>query len=137
MGKHKKKNNSRVSTTEKKSKLNLDKLLEDENYKLGTFKSNEKGFGFVNIGDEENEIFISPKLTKQALDGDEVLIKIFTDQDLKKENNHKREGKVLEIVKHTNDTIVGTYIKSNNFGFVIPDNQAISEDIYIPKKKEE
>ena len=135
MGKHKKKNNSRVSTTEKKSKLNLDKLLEDENYKLGTFKRNEKGFGFVNIGDEENEIFISPKLTKQALDGDEVLIKIFTDQDLKKENNHKREGKVLEIVKHTNDTIVGTYIKSNNFGFVIPDNQAISEDIYIPKKK--
>ena len=135
MGKHKKKNNSRVSTTEKKSKLNLDKLLEDENYKLGTFKRNEKGFGFVNIGDEENEIFISPKLTKQALDGDEVLIKIFTDQDLKKENNHKREGKVLEIVKHTNDTIVGTYIKSNNFGFVIPDNQATSEDIYIPKKK--
>ncbi len=135
MGKHKKKNNSRVSTTEKKSKLNLDKLLEDENYKLGTFKRNEKGFGFVNVGDEENEIFISPKLTKQALDGDEVLIKIFTDQDLKKENNHKREGKVLEIVKHANDTIVGTYIKSNNFGFVIPDNQAISEDIYIPKKK--
>lgn len=135
MGKHKKKNNSRISTTEKKSKLNLEKLLEDENYKLGTFKRNEKGFGFVNIGDEENEIFISPKLTKQALDGDEVLIKIFTDQDLKKENNHKREGKVLEIVKHTNDTIVGTYIKSNNFGFVIPDNQAISEDIYIPKKK--
>ena len=135
MGKHKKKNNSRVSKTEKKSKLNLDKLLEDENYKLGTFKRNEKGFGFVGIGDEENEIFISPKLTKQALDGDEVLIKIFTDQDLKKENNHKREGKVLEIVKHANDTIVGTYIKSNNFGFVIPDNQAISEDIYIPKKK--
>ena len=135
MGKHKKKNNSRVSKTEKKSKLNLEKLLEDENYKLGTFKRNEKGFGFVNIGDEENEIFISPKLTKQALDGDEVLIKIFSDQDLNKENNHKREGKVLEIVKHTNDTIVGTYIKSNNFGFVIPDNQAVSEDIYIPKKK--
>ena len=135
MGKHKKKNNSRLSRTETKSKLNLDKLLEDENYKLGTFKRNEKGFGFVNIGDEENEIFISPKLTKQALDGDEVLIKIFSDQDLNKENNHKRAGKVLEIVKHTNDTIVGTYIKSNNFGFVIPDNQAISEDIYIPKKK--
>lgn len=31
--------------------------------------------------------------------------------------------------------IVGVYKKSRNFGFVIPDDQAVSGDIYIPKKK--
>lgn len=117
----------------RKNKLNIEELLKDENYKIGTFRRNERGFGFVNIG-EENEIFISPKLTKKAIDGDEVLIKIFNDMDVQ-DNNKKREGKIIEIVKHLNDTIVGTYKKSKNFGFVIPDSQSISDDIYIPKKK--
>lgn len=127
-------NTSKSSKKSKKLKLNLDEILQDENYKLGTFRRNERGFGFVNIGEEE-EIFISPKLTKSAFDGDSVLIRIFCDTDLESKSKHKREGKILEIVKHTNDTIVGTYKKSKNFGFVVPDNQAMSEDIYIPKKK--
>lgn len=134
-GSEKVKNSINTSKSSKKSKkLNLDEILEDENYKLGTFRRNERGFGFVNIGEEE-EIFISPKLTKSAFDGDSVLIRIFSDTDLESKSKHKREGKILEIVKHANDTIVGTYKKSKNFGFVVPDNQAMSEDIYIPKKK--
>lgn len=128
------KNSRDTSKNSKKSKLNLNEILEDENYKLGTFRRNERGFGFVNIGVEE-EIFISPKLTKSAFDGDSVLIRIFNDIDFDNESKHKREGKILEIVKHANDTIVGTYKKSRNFGFVVPDNQSMSEDIYIPKKK--
>lgn len=31
--------------------------------------------------------------------------------------------------------IVGVYKKSRNFGFVIPDDQAVSGDIYIPKRR--
>ena len=131
MAKHKRNNKIKI----KEEKINLDELLKDESYKTGTFRRNERGFGFVNIGDEENEIFISPKLTKSALNGDNVLIKIFDDVPIQKEGKHKREGKIIKIIKHENDTLVGTYKKSRNFGFVIPDNQALSEDIYIPKKK--
>ena len=50
----------------KEEKINLNEILKDESYKLGTFRRNGKGFGFVNVG-EEDEIFISPKLTKNAL----------------------------------------------------------------------
>ena len=117
----------------KEEKINLNEILKDESYKLGTFRRNGKGFGFVNVG-EEDEIFISPKLTKNALDGDEVLIRIFDDNEAQN-GKHKREGKILQITKHAQDTIVGVYKKSRNFGFVIPDDQAVSGDIYIPKKK--
>ena len=117
----------------KEEKINLNEILKDESYKLGTFRRNGRGFGFVNVG-EEDEIFISPKLTKNALDGDEVLIRIFDDSEFQ-DDKHKREGKILQITKHAQDTIVGVYKKSRNFGFVIPDDQAVSGDIYIPKKK--
>ena len=117
----------------KEEKINLNEILKDESYKLGTFRRNGRGFGFVNVG-EEDEIFISPKLTKNALDGDEVLIRIFDDNEAQN-GKHKREGKILQITKHAQDTIVGVYKKSRNFGFVIPDDQAVSGDIYIQKKK--
>ena len=117
----------------KNEKIILEEILQDENYKLGKFRRNERGFGFVDIGEEE--IFISSKLSRNALDGDNVLIKIFENKELYKEDNQKREGKVIQIIKHENNTLVGTYKKSRNFGFVVPDDKAVSEDIYIPKKK--
>ena len=117
----------------KEEKINLNEILKDESYRLGTFRRNGRGFGFVNVG-EEDEIFISPKLTKNALNGDEVLIRIFDDSEVQ-DGKHKREGKILQITKHAQDTIVGIYKKSRNFGFVVPDDQAVSGDIYIPKKK--
>ena len=69
-----------IGEARKEEKINLNEILKDESYKLGTFRRNGKGFGFVNVG-EEDEIFISPKLTKNALDGDEVLIRIFDDNE--------------------------------------------------------
>ena len=119
----------------KEDKFNLEEILRDENYKLGKFRRNQKGFGFVNIGDDENEIYIAPKLTKNALDGDSVLIRIFNDVCFENELNQKREGKIIKILKHEHDSVVGIYKKSRNFGFVVPDDTAVSEDIDIPKKK--
>ena len=81
----------------KEEKINLNEILKDESYRLGTFRRNGRGFGFVNVG-EEDEIFISPKLTKNALNGDEVLIRIFDDSEVQ-DDKHKREGKILQITK--------------------------------------
>ena len=121
----------------KKSKikqLNIEEILQDEKYKIGTFRRKEKGFGFVNIGDDNNEIFISPNNTNKALDGDKVLIKI-NEEEIIMNPKHNREGKIIKILEHKNEIIVGTFKKSKTFGFVIPDDQSISEDIYIPKRK--
>ena len=119
--------------SKKKKQINLEEILKDENYKIGTFRRKEKGFGFVNIGDDDNEIFIGPKHTNKAIDGDKVLIKLL--EECIVDSKHGREGKIIKILEHNNDTIVGTFKKSKNFGFVVPDDQNISDDIYMPKRK--
>ena len=43
----------------------------------------------------------------------------------------KEDSKIFELEKNT---IVGTYQKSRNFGFVVPDDKKIDTDIYIAKK---
>ena len=44
----------------------------------------------------------------------------------------KEDSKIFEL---QNETIVGTYQKSRNFGFVIPDDKKLGSDIFIPKKE--
>ena len=51
-------------------------LVDSSRYITGTFRANEKGFGFVKIEDSQDEIYISKKHVKTALNGDTVLIEI-------------------------------------------------------------
>ena len=43
----------------------------------------------------------------------------------------KEDSKIFDLEKNT---VVGTYQKSRNFGFVIPDDKKLGSDIYISKK---
>lgn len=40
------------------------------------------------------------------------------------------------MIEHANQTIVGFYQKNKNFGFVVPDNQKINADVFIPQGKD-
>lgn len=111
-------------------------FLDIPNYIAGTFRRNEKGFGFVSVEGQEDEIYISSKQTLNALNGDKVLIKIY--DDIRAENGNpeslRKEGRIVYIISHEKDSLVGIFKKSKNFGFVIPDDKKFSNDIYISKK---
>ena len=96
---------------------------------IGIFRGNEKGFGFVKIEEQEDEIYISRGNTKDAIDGDEVLIKMI---EVSREDKHQ-EGKVLKVLKHNKDTFVGVFQKSRNFGFVVPDDRKVER--IVEKRK--
>ena len=96
--------------------------------KEGIFRKNAKGFGFVDIGEDE-EVYISKENTNNALNGDKVLIEILEE----KEKSKKAEGKVKKIIKHEKDTVVGTFQNNRNFGFVVPDDKNLGTDIFISK----
>ena len=51
-------------------------LIPEDKYVSGIFKGHEKGFGFVKIEDREEEIYIPANQTKNALNGDKVLIEL-------------------------------------------------------------
>ena len=100
-----------------------------DNIKTGIFSATQKGFGFVIIEEESEDIFIPENATKGAMHGDKVAIMI------NKERTGKRqEGMVLRILDRGMKEIVGTFQKSKNYGFVIPDNQKFSHDIFVPKE---
>ena len=102
----------------------------DEVYYDGIYRKNQKGFGFVKIEDQEDEIYIAKENSKNALNGDRVLIEIIEGKNKVK----KAEGKVVKILKHEKDTIVGRFEINKNFGFVVPDDKNFGTDIFISKK---
>ena len=111
---------------EKKEKRGKNKR--EEAYLTGTFISNPKGFGFVEIEDEETDIYIPEENTCGAFYKDLVQIQIVKEE----REGYRREGKVVKILEHTVTSVVGTVEKSDSFGFLIPDNRKITKDIFIP-----
>ena len=108
----------------KKKKENLENCIK------GIFRGNEKGFGFVKIDGQDEEIYISRGNTKDAVNGDEVLIKIIDDTV----DGNRKEGKIVKTINHKRNEIVGTFTKRKNFGFVVPDDREFNTDIFISKK---
>lgn len=98
---------------------------------VGIFTGNAKGFGFVTIEGQEQDIFIPADKTGDALHGDKVQIVASAARA-----GRRAEGAVIRVLERANETLVGYYQKSKNFGFVIPDNQKISTDIFIPQGKD-
>ena len=97
--------------------------------KEGTFSGTTRGFGFVIIEGEE-DIFVPERDTKGALHGDTVQVEIVSGETAGK----RREGKIIKVVKHDAVFVVGTFEKSKNYGFVVPDNLKLGSDIYIAKE---
>ena len=97
----------------------------------GTFSGHAKGFGFVTIEGREQNVFIPADKTKGAMDGDKVQIVIEGEA-----RGKRAEGAVLRILEHANKTVIGFYQKNKNFGFVLPDNQKLGQDIFIPQGKD-
>ena len=97
----------------------------------GVFRANEKGYGFVEIENQEQDLFIPAKNVNGALNGDTVRVSIIKP----KEGNRKAEAKIIKIVKRERDSLVGIFQANKNFGFVVPDDKKFGTDIFIPKNK--
>ena len=100
-----------------------------ENFQEGIYRKNQKGYGFVKIEGQDDEIYISKENSLRALNGDKVLVEIIEEKNKIK----NAEGKIKKIIKHEKDTLVGTFQKNENFGFVVPDDRSLGTDIFISK----
>ena len=116
-------------------------LARDESDKLGLaqrmgvitgkIEIHDRGFGFL-IPDIEGikDLFIAKTNLMGAMNGDRVVAKI-----IKEGRNRKRtEGIIINIVERVNKNIVGIYEDNKSFGFVLPEDKRIQNDIFISKK---
>ena len=139
--KDKLKDKNKDKTKEKSRGRNRDKDFRDaDNYKEdylegtqaeGIFIGHPKGFGFVEIEGQDEDIFIPESDTGTAMHQDKVRIII---RDGQKEGKRK-EGVVVKVLERGMPEIVGTYQLNRDFGFVISDNPKFSKDIFIPRKE--
>ena len=97
----------------------------------GTIYTAPTGNGFVK-GDNGQTYYVPKTFLKTAVHKDRVLIS----PTYKPAKDKNQEGIVLYVISHEIDTIVGTYIPSENgkFGFVISDDNRVNFDLYIGKK---
>lgn len=104
-------------------------LLEDSNLRKGRLRVNKKGFGFVEVKDEE-DIFISETNINKALNNDTVIVEI-----LSKNNGEKREGRILKILERDLSTVVGEIYFKKNKGYIIPDDRKLDIQLEVDKDK--
>ncbi len=99
---------------------------------VGVFFGHPKGFGFVTVEGLERDVFIPAEKTAGAMHGDRVQIVAEESQAKGK----RPEGAVVKILERANETVIGYYQKNKSFGFVLPDNQKLFQDIFIPQGKD-
>ncbi len=116
-------------TLTKKGKFIKAKKSQDQ--LIGTFISHPKGFGFVEIEGREDDLYIPENAVNGAFHKDTVKVALLSTQ-----NGKRQEAQVIEILARGMKQVVGIFDKSNkNYGFVVPDNSKIGNDIFVPVER--
>ncbi|MCM1543169.1 MAG: ribonuclease R [Blautia sp.] len=106
-------------------------MKSDGSVLTGTFISNAKGFGFVEIEGREEDLFIPEDRTGGAFHKDTVQVTL-----LPGHSGKRQEAQVVKVIARGMSQVVGTFDKTReNYGFVIPDNGKLAQDIFIPKER--
>ena len=97
---------------------------------IGTFTAHPKGFGFVSVEGETEDIFIPESQVNGAMHMDTVEITVSPVT-----TGRRREGTVVKILERGMKQVVCTYEQSKTFGFAVPDNPKFGSDIFIPEER--
>lgn len=101
-------------------------IKQTKNYLTGTIDFTSQGTAFVVVSEQDNDVFIPYKKTKDALQGDLVKITV-----LNRRSGKRREGEVTEVLQRAKTQFVGTIRLSPKFAFVIPDHHKIHVDFFV------
>ena len=96
----------------------------------GIFIGNQKGFGFLEVEGREEDLFIPESKVNGAFPGDVVEAILLPGQ-----RGKRQEAEVTRVLERSTKQLVGTFQKSKNFGFVVPDDAKIPADIFVPLER--
>ncbi len=98
----------------------------------GTVIGHPDGYGFLNIEDQTDDLYLSAREMRCLLHGDRIIARI-----VGVDKRGRKEGAMVEILQRENQTIVGRYFEEGGVGFVVPENKRIHQDILIPTSMED
>lgn len=100
-----------------------------DHYIIGKVDLTTKGSAYVISEELDQDVYITPKNTLNALQSDQVKVLMYAQR-----KNKKPEGEIVEIIERHRTEFVGTIELSKNYGFLVPDSRKMLVDIYIPKE---
>lgn len=100
-------------------------LLENSHLVKGRLILNEKGFGFIEIGKDIKDVYVSEKNINGAEDDDIVLFEYLN------KDTERPEGKIIKTIQRNYDPLVGEVILIDGDYFVKPDKKGVN--LYIPR----
>lgn len=95
----------------------------------GVFTSNPRGFGFVTVEGFEEDFYVPAKCVNGAIHGDTVKVEVLPP---KGKGKGRIEVRVKKIIDHELKKTVGTFERVKSYGFVKPDDERLTRDIYVP-----
>ncbi len=130
----------RNQITKKLAELLLDKqikeidrgkfqIITDNKYHIGRVDATARGNAYVICDDLEQDIYIPSRNMNHALHNDTVKVYVYN-----RIKNKKTEGDIVEILERSKTDFVGVLQMNKNFGFVVPDDNKMYSDIFVPMK---
>ena len=104
-------------------------ILEDSHLKKGIMHANQKGFGFVDVENQTEDIYIAKENINGALHGDLVLVEITS-----KKNLDRQEGRILRVLKRSSNRFVGEIHFQNEIGIVKLDDSKILMEVLVTRE---
>jgi ribonuclease R len=105
-------------------------MLEDSHLRKGTLRANKKGFGFVEIENMEDDVYIAPENMNGAIHDDIVLVEITS-----KMNLDRLEGRILKVIKRQVERYIGEInFDSKGKGHITLDDSRIKLNIEVAKE---
>lgn len=104
-------------------------LIENSHLKKGIMRANKKGFGFVDVEELDDDIYISKDNMNGAIHDDLVLVEVTS-----KLNIDRLEGRVLRIIKRSATRYIGEINFSHDIGYVTLDDAKINLKIEVARK---
>ena len=100
-------------------------MLEDSHLRKGTLRANKKGFGFVEIENMEDDVYIAPENMNGAIH-DDITSKM---------NLDRLEGRILKVIKRQVERYIGEInFDSKGKGHITLDDSKIKLNIEVAKE---
>lgn len=105
-------------------------LIERLGFFIGTIDIKQRGFGFVRVDEEAQDIFIPKSKINGALSKDRVFVKVIEDAG----SRGLKEGVVVKVIERGLDFIIGNYVSRKEKGVVKSDNPVINLTVFVKKE---
>ena len=106
------------------------RVLQNDHYYEGKVDVTSRGNAYVICEDLEHDIYIPSRNLNHALHNDFVKVYVYN-----RKRSDKQEGDIVEILERKKTEYVGVLQTNKNFGFVVPDDQKMYVDFFVPQKK--